>query len=386
MCSGIIFKITTSYEFTPSEDQEVIFQLFREGFGVEAWQEVVFPISFDEQRCTGVFSTNQVTFLYPSTTSVIYPIPIIGTIIPIMNFDNTERGTWKRSNEYHFKDLHHEIYRAHQPILYLLINNANGEPLGLTPESVREAIRADDVPHWSVLEWDVKTQHLPQLLADRFDLPPDALEITQSPTGVQLPSLNNAVIQPQHLGIGRDAKLGFIHDCLKALVPAKTPFRVWIDAIPTGQIMTDTDREALISSRSPFSLVMEGLLTGEIGTHDNENLIQQTTDHMLTFRAAEDSSISLLAEPHSVYRPVQMDSHRTFRKFIVEPAFHLYLEYEGLVYDGMFSLYEPISTDSYQSGIDSTWRKSIDIMPDMTVDEAMQKVDIVLQMVKMGII
>lgn len=69
-----------------------------------------------------------------------------------------------------------------------------------------------------------------------------------------------------------------------------------------------------------------------------------------------------------------------------EPAYHLYVEYEGLAHDGLMAFQRPMNTVEYQSSLNSTWRTYIDITPEMTLDEAKEKLNDIIQRIKDGVL
>ena len=69
-----------------------------------------------------------------------------------------------------------------------------------------------------------------------------------------------------------------------------------------------------------------------------------------------------------------------------EHAYHLYVEYEGLAHDGLMAFQRPMNTVEYQSSLNSTWRTYIDITPEMTLDEAKEKLNDIIQRIKDGVL
>lgn len=185
------------------------------------------------------------------------------------------------------------------------------------------------------------------------------IESVFSPGQRTISTLFDVPIRLQSIGIGKGASENFVRDCFQALVPQDAEFAVWVDAMPHPPKCSFEEFSDIAHNRD-YLLYWRNEIVLACPHHPNEKTIEQ---------AANDFSFLLdeLLSPYSHEHSLDM-----IRKQLAQgdAAYHVYVEYQGLVYDSFIAFKAPISLEEYQSKLLSTWRRSFEVKPGTTMTEA----------------
>ena len=334
MYKGFLVHITRKEEF--------YLDLLATCFGREQWTSVILPDNYSNLWDYPALHSAQTLFWFTSTINInVKPIPmmpLVGIIIPV--FLDEEFAEWLVSPTSASDAIYFYIRSFSQyydcPIFLLVIHGAE---IALPSSYV-------DIDWWSenvfinlprrVLETPQfiiseclhgNRDAVPNLIAESFNLDPNDL-INNSPSNRLVhPHFPAVQIALENLGCGYDASIRFVEDCLAGLLPTEIPFRIWITVLESGITHYPYDE---------YKLTIGG-------------------DYWK--------------------RPKLTQPERTV---------HAYLEYEGCAFDSMMAFQEPVSIYDFQKRLNSTWRTHIEITPDMTLDDAKEKLNQVVQRVKYG--
>lgn len=293
-----------------------------------------------------------------------FPVPIVGTIVPIVNHMIEEETIWSHQKTYSQRSEHSAVlsrvmnmYRYYgQPVVLLIIN-------GNDPPTTSEDHRSDwwDVAVWqdvlqssnnskipiSVVECSIdQLEEFPYLIGKVLQLRPEHFVDDRSSSHIPHPSLPNVTIDPTNLGIETDMPQQFVEECLTQLMPTHINFRIWVDVV-----------------ESSFS-----------DSSESDHQSYETADYKrgaLGFRIFDRNVLLAIASlPHQ------------YPKRSYHPAYHIYLEYEGCVFDGLMAFQRPMDTVEYQARLNSTWRTHIDITPQMMLEELITTLRTLLGQIK----
>lgn len=325
-----------------------LYQMFRDGFGSSKnWSPVKLPkvdsVGNDDALATRCDSA--ILFQIAVTNamySLIYsPLVLSGIVIPVFNVPHSDFKFLNSDNRLLFltETIHHlyEIYRL--PILILVINDpalspiANvSDPLWWVSLEYRDSAKALQL---TPLVHTVETSDIlaiPALVCRHFNL---SLHDNDSRLVATLPSIPRMETHLAHLGIGTHAAIGFAKDFVRYNLGRKIPVHVWFDSVPTVQA-TSKDTEW--------------------------TLLKRSLDDVLLYDK------KLLGKPEITVLPGQHSTHPGCCR--IRPATHVYVECEELVYDGVFACQRPVPVQKYQVQLKSSYRESITITPDMSIEHA----------------
>ena len=333
------------------------------------WINVTLPDNdITRQANVDMFCSGRTFFHYWYSMSFratfLVPAPMIGIVVPIVtNLSSSFSDSSFHSLRYSI-DRRRSYYEV--KVLVLVIDEGDLTHADWWSEDyVWEAFTDEQKQNIPISIATVNINELekmPSLIAKHFHLA-DATVLDATPySKAQHPYLPNVWFDPKHLGIGDEASLHFVEDCLDGLIPTRIPFRIWIEAMP----IESYDRNA---------------------TYTDLKWRAGRTKNKLGYII--DKWITPIAFPKVV--PLSDDlgeeiDHETRGVWRVEPAYHVYLEYEHIAYDGMLGFQNHLAIEAYQHHLASGWFTTIDITSDMTLDEAKSALHEATRRVKRGIL
>ena len=339
------------------------------------WSDITLPHQLPDHCDTEILCSGELFLFYwrsmSFTPSLDAPVPIIGFVVPVHTNSAQERHDRTYSSiVYQLMNLSGSRYSPTKVLI--LVIDSKDPPDG---DEFRGTDWWDEDDFWKGarhtnhlrnISMTIATigvdelEKIPDLIAEHFCLSKSTVFDEQPTSKIKHPYLPNVEIDPTHLGVGVDASLHFVEDCLEGLIPTQIPIRIWIEATPT----TIYDRQATY----------------------NETWYRVQNDKL---GYITDELTSILAKPNIF--PLSDDlvdeiDHETRGVWRVEPAYHVYLEYEHIAYDGMLGFQNHLAIEAYQHHLASGWFTTIDITPDMTLDEAKTALHEAVRRVKRGIL
>jgi hypothetical protein len=206
----------------------------------------------------------------------------------------------------------------------------------LSPPVLRTELPLDIQSRVQIVE-TTDWQAIPNIVKDHFGF---SLDDGTLGTSICLPSWPEIEIQLEHLGTTKQAGLGFVKDCLHGFSAYNKPIHVWCVSRPTYPAAPEDTLNKWASKVQEDVLRYEDLI-----------LIQATLD------IPEDAG----------YR------HGVICR-LAESASHVYIEYEGLVYDGIVAFDKPVPLEEYQAKLNATYQERITILPGTDLDAAYQHI------------
>lgn len=191
--------------------------------------------------------------------------------------------------------------------------------------------------------------------------------------------LENLYIKYVHIGVGPKASVGFVKDCIQGLMQRDRTFKVWVDAavvpnVDEGQL---NGAYKIWLERQPKNQVRpEGFYEHMFAQYELPHEYSKAMNHD-EYRLAYNDTI--LSQP--AYEPTENPTN-FYHTYQLIAAYHAYLEYEGMVYDSMMAFNQPIPISEYQAKLSSSWRKSFEVSPTTTIDEALAVLDALIEQAK----
>lgn len=138
----------------------------------------------------------------------------------------------------------------------------------------------------------------------------------------------------------------YIRTCVPALIDCGQDFRIWVDSVP--QLAQPQQRKSLSEIRPKLDAIENGVFFG---------------DERLSFPV-------LLILTEDGYK-LSSTSEVTWKDFYrLKGAYHSYIEYNHMAYDNHYAFAKPIPITEYQQNLKSSWRDSVEITSQMTLEDA----------------
>lgn len=394
-------------------DREEVHQLYLSGFEIAA--EIGFPsrilartyaewqlMSFRVLTAPQIISEN-VLFLehvgrsHSPDLMDWLPLPVAAMVVPICNFlksENHEAAFHLQFRE--ARGIIHSIWSYNLvPVVFISIKRRGIAPFWdfqrtdwwRTYQKWRE-FEADQESTLGHDEMVRRNEHVRQnvltleMFEDEVDtLPEKLVEVLKLPSAsprkagekpcLTHPVLPDVAIDYAHLGGGEEAVIGFIADCAKGLLSRGQGFKIWVDAMaaPTVNISNAPKMfenwlgESSVPRPMPDEFYQDMFIKYELIKKHYEKI--KNRELWLIW---EDMTI---ATPHVGKKATPEDVWDVYE---ITAAFHAYVEYEGMVYDGMTALNQPIPLAEYQAHFNPVFRRAIEVAPSAVLEDTLTAV------------
>ncbi len=328
--------------------------MFREALAAsKIWSSATIPSETRDSHNCLITTTSSALVIDSSPVTRLPMWPpirtISGIIIPVFNVSHEYNYIIMRRPRnlayYLLKNAISTFGKYHAaPILFVVINDSDAElrfgnlltdwlqSTDFVAEGISRdidlSVHAVDVTNW---------QAIPNVVHEHFGL---SLDDSTLGTTLLLPSSSDVVIHVSHLGVEKEAVLGFAKDCLQGFAPNNKPIHIWFASRPTYQ---STPQDIL------------------------RTLDEKTRGDFLQYGK------TVLSVPKINTPPGQFFTQGASR--VVESASHVYIEYEGQVYDGVVAFDRTIPLEKYQSNLNATYQERMTIMPGIDLDEVYRQIE-----------
>lgn len=321
-----------------------------------------------------------------------YLFPLRGVVIPIVNLDSSE-SDYKKRNGYQLlsigdcfsKDL------LHLPTVFVCFNLPDATLFAdFNDPNWWWEIRAKELmlpeQSWKILQELAATKSLPVIehpvgelntlfpkLEAHFALTSQSILPSQPLRNrLPIPSLPGASVRYGSIGVGTEASVRFIMDCLAALIRQNIVFKIWVEAMSKPPRCSFEDFYSIMHDEK-YVLRWDTSIGLARPYHVREDMIEQSNRRAMDalIRLGTASSVDDgQAKVNSLLDHAASSEQLRDIPDEVAAAYHVYLEYQGMVHDGIVAFNEPIPLAEYQSKLSSTWRRSFEVKPSMTIAEA----------------
>lgn len=319
------------------------------------------------------YTINNVLFLeyrsqirWPDVENIIFPTPVINIVSPIFNYVDNQKYLFKLQ-EYHIRSMILTVaWRNQIPLSIICINDEyanrfanfedpnwwkNDQLEGLIQQVEEKKGNSEVRRRYEFVQQNLKVVEcrfedlpdFPEILLDKINITYSKGDRTGTKQSLPYVLLDDIQIGYDAIGLGKYAARSFAINCIEGLILKHKAFKIWVDSAKRPNI---------------------------------------NTQRLRYFKITEDRANWLFFGNIPFAKPNYEHEHSNSNFGNLAAAYHIYLELDGRVHDSLVAFNQSIPLGEYQAKLSSSWRKSFEVFPTTTIDEALAALDALIEQAK----